>query len=91
LYGLFKFSPKLFGAANPGFLAAIAEWSFLDRMALCFGIVVAVLTVLTVLHPLRKPVDLPVNKQMDVTSSAGAKAFGMVVIALTLALYVLFW
>ncbi|NOX60181.1 MAG: sodium/solute symporter, partial [Planctomycetes bacterium] len=52
LYGLFKFSPRIFGDANPGFLATIAGWSFLDRMALCFGIVVATLTVLTIVAPL---------------------------------------
>jgi len=91
LYGLFKFSPALLGEANPGFLAAIAEWSFLDRMALCFGILVAVLTFLTLAYPLKTPVDLPVNEKMNLETSKGAKAFGMFVVALTLALYVIFW
>ncbi len=91
LYGLFKFSPSIFGKANPGFLSSIAEWSFLDRMALCFGIVVATLTVLTLVAPLKKPVELPVNASMDITPSKGAKAAGGVVILLTIVLYVVFW
>ncbi len=91
LYGLFKFSPKILGDANPGFLAKVAEWSFLDRMALCFGIVIATLTVLTIVAPLKKPVDLPVNPEMDITPSKGAKAAGGVVILLTIVLYVVFW
>ena len=44
-----------------------------------------------VLNPLRKPVDLPVNKQMNMDTSRGAMAFGVIVVCLTLALYVLFW
>jgi SSS family solute:Na+ symporter len=91
LYGLFKFSPKLLGDANPGFLATVAEWSFLDRMGLCFGIVIATLTLLTLVAPLKKPVDLPVNPQMDVTPSKGAMVCGGMVIAATLVLYAVFW
>jgi len=91
LYGLFKFSPALLGDANPGFLDMIAAWSFLDRMALCFGLVVALLATLTLLTPLRKPVELPVNESMDVTPSNGALVFGGFVCALTVALYVVFW
>lgn len=91
LYGLFKFSPRLLGDANPGFLNTIANWSFLDRMGLCFGIVIATLTVLTIARPLKKPVELPVNPQMDVTPSKGAMAGGGVVIVLTLILYAIFW
>jgi SSS family solute:Na+ symporter len=91
LYGLFKFSPSIFGKANPAFLETVAGWSFLDRMALCFGIVVATLTVLTLVAPLKKPVELPVNTSMDITPSKGAKVAGGVVILLTIVLYVIFW
>jgi SSS family solute:Na+ symporter len=91
LYGLFKFSPALFGDANPWILAKIAGLSFLDRMAICFGIVVAVLAILTVIHPLKKPVDLPVNDKMNLESSKGAKICGVGVVLLTVLLYVVFW
>ena len=91
LYGLFKFSPSLFGSANPDVLSRIATWSFLDRMALCFGIVVAALTVITIIKPLKSPVELPVNDKMDLTSSPIAKLFGWVVIVLAGGLYWCFW
>ena len=65
--------------------------AFLDRMAICFFAVIAVLTVMTWLNPLQKPVDLPVNPAMDMRSSRGAMAFGGIVICLTAGLYLLFW
>jgi len=91
LYGIFKFSPQIPGLKDIGVLQTVAGWSFLDRMALCFGLIVAVLTLMTIVRPLPKPVDLPVNPKMDMTTSNGAKAFGVFVILLTLALYVIFW
>ncbi|MCB9854567.1 MAG: sodium/solute symporter [Phycisphaerales bacterium] len=91
LYGLFKFSPDILGKSNPGLLQTVANWSFLDRMALCFGIVLAVLTLLTLIAPLQKPVDLPVNEKMDVTPSKGAMFFGALVCVATVALYIVFW
>jgi SSS family solute:Na+ symporter len=94
LYGIFKFSPQIsqyLGVQNIGVLQTVAAWSFLDRMALCFGLIMAVLTVMTLVRPLAQPVDLPVNPKMDMTTSRGAKAFGAIVILLTIALYVIFW
>jgi SSS family solute:Na+ symporter len=91
LYGLFKFSPKLFGANNPGFLVWASELSFLNRMALCFGIVVGVLALVTALKPLSEPIELPVNEKMNLDSSSGAKLWGGVVVVLTLSLYWVFF
>jgi hypothetical protein len=36
-------------------------------------------------------VVLPVNAKMDMKTDKGTKIFGMVVIALTLVLYAIFW
>jgi SSS family solute:Na+ symporter len=91
LYGVFKFSPSIPGLKEIGILQTIARWSFLDRMALCFGIVVAVLTLMTLIHPLKKPVDLPVNKDMNIETSRGALIGGIGVVVLTAILYVIFW
>ncbi len=90
-YGLFKFSPNLLGDANPTVLAQVAEWSFLNRMALSFGCVLAALTLVTVLKPLKEPIEMPVNEDMDVTSSPVAKTLGGLVIVLTAVLYWYFW
>jgi SSS family solute:Na+ symporter len=65
--------------------------AFLDRMAICFGVLLVVLGVMTWLWPLKKPVDLPVNPAMDLTSSVAAKFFGGLVVVLTLVLYGVFF
>ncbi|MHB9079285.1 MAG: sodium:solute symporter family transporter [Pirellulaceae bacterium] len=77
LYGLLKwFAPQI---------------AFLDRMAICFFVIIGVLSLITWLWPLKQPVDLPVNPAMNMESSRGAKAFGVVVVLLTVVLYVVFW
>jgi SSS family solute:Na+ symporter len=77
LYGLLKwFAPQI---------------AFLDRMAICFFTIIAVLSLITWLWPLEKPVDLPVNPAMNMDSSRSAKICGLGVILLTVALYVIFW
>jgi SSS family solute:Na+ symporter len=80
-------NPFLYG----GLKYAAPQIAFLDRMAICFFIVIAVLTVMTLAMPLKEPVTLPVNKQMDIRSSPGAKVFGIFVVLMTLALYAVFW
>lgn len=87
LYGTLKWG----GLTGIGFLKTLSELSFLDRMAVCFFIVIAVLTAITLLKPLPKPVELPVNEKMDVTASKKAKMYGIGVVALTIALYIIFW
>lgn len=77
LYGLLKW--QLTGVA------------FLDRMAICFGIVVAALATLTVLKPLATPVVMPVTDAIPLVPSRGAKLWGAVVVIATLVLYAVFW
>ena len=67
------------------------EMAFLDRMAICFFIVILTGIITTIVSPLKKPVDMPVNESMDLRSSAGAKICGVGVLIATVALYVIFW
>lgn len=67
------------------------EIAFLDRMALCFFIVVLLGVIITILKPLPKPVVLPVNDQIELVHSGGARIMGVVVVVLTIALYAVFW
>ncbi|MGQ9590863.1 MAG: sodium:solute symporter family transporter [Planctomycetota bacterium] len=82
-------------ALNPILYGAIGWlWPgipFLDRMAICFGIVIAFLGVLTALSPLPEPVTFPRKATIDLTPSRTAAWFGAVIVAVTLALYVIFW
>ncbi len=65
--------------------------AFLDRMAICFALVIATLTVATLIRPLAQPVTLPVNTSYDVTPSRGAKIAGASVCIATVLLYIIFW
>lgn len=91
LYGLFKFSPMVPGLKDIQLLQTVAAWSFLNRMALCFIILMIVLALMTIAKPLKNPVILPVNEKMDMTTSGGTKVFGLVVVALTVVLYFIFF
>lgn len=67
------------------------EIAFLDRMALCFFIVVVMGIIITIAKPMAKPVELPVNDQIELTTSPGAKIMGVLVVVVTIALYAIFW
>ncbi len=47
--------------------------------------------IVTLIHPLPKPVELPVNDQIALEGSKGAKILGIAVIVLTGLLYYIFW
>jgi SSS family solute:Na+ symporter len=67
------------------------EMAFLDRMALCFFLVVAVGALVTQLNPLEKPVVMPVNKEIALETSGIAKVWGVIVCVATVGLYLYFW
>jgi SSS family solute:Na+ symporter len=80
-------NPVLYGALKY-FTPNIA---FLNRMAICFFVILAVLALMTLLKPLPAPVTLPVNENMDMRTDQRTKVFGIAVIVLTLILYAIFW
>ncbi|MCJ7753125.1 MAG: hypothetical protein MUP13_01030, partial [Thermoanaerobaculales bacterium] len=80
-------NPILYGALKY-FAPNIA---FLNRMAICFFVILSVLAIMTLLKPLPEPVTLPVNASMDMRTDRRTKIYGGVVILLTLTLYVIFW
>jgi SSS family solute:Na+ symporter len=67
------------------------EIAFLDRMAITFGIDLAVLGLVTFIAPLKQPVVLPVQTKIELEHSPRAKVWGVVVVLVTLALYWRFW
>lgn len=89
LYGFFKW----FGAdllVRNG-LWFSSEVSFLDRMGICFLLVLGLCGLLTLLNPLPKAVEMPINDKIDLTSSPLAKFGGIAVCVTTVILYVVFW
>jgi len=63
---------------------------FLNRMAICFGLCLAVMAIITVLRPLPKPVEFKRQSNLDLTSSRGALVAGIIIVIITLTFYVLF-
>jgi hypothetical protein len=47
--------------------------------------------ILTLFKPMRNPVVLPVDDQIELESSKGAKIVGVGVVIATIALYAVFW
>ncbi len=64
---------------------------FLNRMAICFGVVFAVMAFITVVKPLKTPVVMPVTDLICLESSKIAKIWGGGVMVCTLILYIIFW
>jgi solute:Na+ symporter, SSS family len=68
----------------------VPQLQFLNRMAICFGLCIAVMGVMTLVRPLAEPVVFKARTAMDLTQSRGALAFGLVVVLITISLYVVF-
>ncbi len=60
-------------------------------MAICFFIVLTAGITLTLVKPMKTPVVLPENKEINLESSKGAKIVGGFVVLATIALYAVFW
>lgn len=67
------------------------QMAFLDRMALCFFIVIALGIAITKFAPMAKPVVMPKIDSIELATSKSAKVWGGVVVVATIALYAVFW
>lgn len=66
------------------------DLQFLNRMAVCFGLCIAVMTIMTLLCPRKEPATFERRTTIGLESSRGAAIFGVFVVLLTLVLYVIF-
>lgn len=64
---------------------------FLNKMAITFVILILAMTVVTLLKPLREPKILPSKGGIDMKPSSSVVWLGAAVIAVTIALYIIFW
>jgi SSS family solute:Na+ symporter len=64
---------------------------FLDRMAISFACVLAVMTLITLVKPLPRPIEFKTNTEIDLASSRSAQIGGVIVVIATIALYIKFW
>jgi SSS family solute:Na+ symporter len=63
---------------------------FLNRMAICFALVLIVMSLITLAKPLAQPMQFEQKTNIDLKTSNGAKIAGIVVVIITLILYVVF-
>ncbi|AQT69360.1 Na(+)/glucose symporter [Anaerohalosphaera lusitana] len=76
--------------AYPTIKFAFPDINFLNRMAICFGLCMLVMAILTVLKPLPEPIVFKQNTEIELKTSNGAKIVGIGIVILTIALYILF-
>lgn len=88
-YGAFKWLLGPWIVSNGWWYAD--SMAFLDRMAICFFIVILVGAILTMISPLPKAVVMPENKEIELKSSGPAKFWGGMVALATFGLYAVFW
>ena len=100
VFGLFiKKTPRFGGVTalllNVPIYGALLVWArniaFLNRIGITFAAIIVVLAVITALRPLKVPVTMPEQKGFDMTPAPSLKWLGPLVVAMTLALYVIFW
>jgi len=75
-----------------GFLQwQFSEIAFLNRMAITFGVILLVMLIITLVKPLPEARTMPVREEFDMRRTPSVIWLGVIVIAVTLALYVIFW
>ena len=72
-------------------LGAFENICFLNKMAITFGVIVAVMGAITLLFPLKQPVVLPVKRDFNTTPAPLVAWLGAVIIVVVVVLYVILW
>ncbi len=80
-------SPIIYGILFFGW----GDMAFLNRMAITVGAIAAILLLVTLFKPMRERITLPEQTRIELVWSKGSVYFGMFVVLLTVALYILFW
>ncbi|MBN1421946.1 MAG: sodium/solute symporter [Planctomycetes bacterium] len=80
---------------NPFLYGGIAYFfpgvAFLDRMAICFFIVLIIMTAIGIAKPLPQPIEFQTKTKLDLRSSRPAMVWGVIVVIATVLLYIRFW
>ncbi|MBR6388762.1 MAG: sodium/solute symporter [Opitutales bacterium] len=99
LFGLFsKKAPRFAGAAgivaSPAIYGALKiflpEVAFLNRMAITFAAILALMLLMTLIKPLKQEIELPENPKIDIRHSKAVYAMGAAILVITSSLYVYF-
>ena len=75
-----------------GFLQwQFSEIAFLNRMAITFVLVLAVMILITLIKPLPQPKEMPINQNFDMRPAPSVVWLGGAVILAVIGFYILFW
>lgn len=80
-------SPIIYGILFFGF----SDIAFLNRMAITVGAISAILLLLTLINPMKEQIVLPEQTKIELSWSKGSVYFGIFVVLMTVALYIIFW
>ncbi len=90
IYGVLKWFDKIPGLGSMEWAKQLANFAFLDRMAVTFFSILAIMSIATIVAPRKELYEFKSNTTMDLDSSKGAKIFGTIIILATLGLYWVF-
>lgn len=99
LYALCRYTGVIFRTAgldniSSGMMDVLIKfnsWSFLYHQMIVFAILIIFMLLVTCFKPLKKPMIIPVNEEIDTAVPLKVYVFGCVVIAATAGLYIYFW
>jgi len=77
-------------AAYGGLKLFVPHLQFLNRMAVCFGLCLVVMAVITAVKPLAQPIEFRQNTTIALEGSKSARLAGVIVVITTLLLYFIF-
>lgn len=81
-------SPVIYGLLD---LIWGTEIAYLNQMALTFGLVIAIMALITLIAPRKTPKELPIRQEFDTRLSPLVLAAGLAVIGGVAVFYVIFW
>ena len=91
----FEFIPGLKPALDSlrqiSWIGKLNSMAFLNQMAITFGVLILAMGIITKLKPLAEPKVMPVRKEFDMRPAPSVVWLGIIVIAITIALYIKFW
>jgi len=71
-------------------LGAFAEIAFLNKMAITFAVIIAVMAVITAIRPLKVPKIIPYKQDISAITEPIVKRIGISIVVITVVLYIIF-
>lgn len=69
----------------------IVSIAFLNRMTISYVLIVLTMTIITLVSPLKKPIEFPVRHEFNMKPAAGSIVYGSMVIGALVLTYFLLW